>query len=79
MPVTREGEKIIISYSTPATLEVEESQIIAGQAIVDRIDAEVTSEITSDRLPEEYRSDFINGKLKVFSTDIDAWVVVKIN
>lgn len=71
------GERIRIEYHVPQTWEIDEEQVVSGLGYINRIESEITSQLTSDRLPVKFRESFLKGHIRVFDTDIDAWVIVR--
>ena len=74
----QERRKVRIDFLVPRTLEINTDQVVVGRAIIGHVETEVTSQLTEDRLPENLREDFKKGNLRIFNTDIDAWVIVRI-
>ena len=71
------GERITIEYHVPQTWEIDEEQVVSGSSLINRIESEITSQLTAVRLPDRLRESFLKGHIRVFNTDIDAWVIVR--
>lgn len=67
-----------INYSDRKSFKVKREQIVSGEGVINRVDKEVTSEIDVNKLPESLREEFLNGGLRIFSSDGDGRVIVRI-
>jgi hypothetical protein len=73
------GKKFTIQYGVTQTLEVGEDQIVSGQNVLNRADSEITSITLAEQLPETLRQEFLDGNLRIFSTDGDGRVIIRVS